>query len=458
MAKRILTVLIALMLVCSMLTACASSKTDASPEGAAVSASSEDVPSMTDPLPDSQCLFDIEGIDELLDENYAQVQENGYAELRIPLSTHGYTEDIISDRGREVGTKLLDNGYSAYVVGGCIRDLVLGKEVSDIDIVTDATLEQQEELFGGALGTHISNGRVFGYVTFPDEVVDLVTMQNIPASFAGLPGVPEFDPDSLTSTSLICDSFERDLTINAVYYDISNGDLVDYHGGLHDIREGFLDTMVDADTVLSCNPSVLIRALRFKARYDFDISERLDRAIREKGKEYVKTIDGATAYFNAAKMMNAGYALECYHVLCDYELLDAVYPPLSALSDDGEYADYLETALTYMDKLHNDDSKTVSDTLALLVFLQPEIDRRASRKNYKTAVNEVLKEQETLFDLSSIRDDLTAVSLLEHDMELSNDPAREIDRDQEGYEDALLLYTIKEYADMLVWQPADIAA
>ena len=458
MGKRNSTVLIALMLVCFMLTACASSKIDESQEDSAVSASSEVVSSRIDQHPDNQCLFDIEGIDKILDDNYAQVKENGYAELRIPLSTHGYTEDIISDRGREVGKKLLDNGYSAYVVGGCIRDLVLGKEVSDIDIVTDATLEQQEELFGDALGTHISNGRVFGYVTFPDEIVDLVTMQNIPASFAGLPGVPEFNPDSLISTSLLCDSFERDLTINAVYYDLSNGDLVDYHGGLHDIREGVLDTMVDADTELSCNPSVLIRALRFKARYDFDISERLDGAIREKGKEYVKTIDATTAFFNAAKMMNAGYSLECYHVLCDYKLLDSFYPPLSALVDDGEYADYLEKALTYMDSLHNDDSKTVSDTLALLVFLQPEIDRRALRKDFETALNEVLTEQETLYDLSSIRRDLTAVSLLEHDMELSYDPAREIGRDQEGYEDALLLYTIKEYAGMLVGQPVDSAA
>ena len=361
--------------------------------------------------------FDNEEINRLIDENYEEVLKNGYAELRIPLSLHGITEEAFTANSLEVGKKLLENGYEAYVVGGCVRDFIMGTESNDIDITTNATLEQQQEIFGDALETHSSGGMVFGGVQFPDELVDLATYQNVPAGFYGIAGVPEFDPSEINSSSALLDSFQRDLTMNALYYDLATGDLVDYHGGIHDIREHILNTMVNGMTSLQVDPRITVRAIRFKARYGFDFSESLEQAIRENGPTALANMRQNDVYVNVGKMMISGYALESCHILQEYGMLDIAYPPVIRLKDDADYLSYLDKALEYMDGLRAESGVNNTDMLALLAFLQPEIDRRAKRSNYEIALRGVLDEQETSFNLWRIREDIEGISLLAHDME-----------------------------------------
>ena len=392
-------------------------------------------------------IFEDAEISRMIDENYQKVLEDGYAELRIPMSLHGITEDALIGNSLEVGRKLLENGFEAYVIGGCMRDFIMGTQSVDIDIVTNASLEQQRELFGDALETHISGGRVFGGVVFPDETVDLATYQNVPASFYGLRGVPDFDPSTEISDSPLLDSFQRDLTINAIYYDMSNGDLVDYHGGIHDIREHVLNTMVNPLNALTEDPRILVRSIRFKARYGFDFSEALDSVIRERGVDLLNAIDRYDLYSNISKMMVAGYSSAAWPVLMDSELLDTVYPPLIRLVDKEDYAAYLRQALAYMDQLCQSSGEDNSKALALLAFLQPEIDRRAERSGYETALCGVLDEQETAFDLTKIRTQLEEVSLLAHDMEqVSSRFLRDAVQSSEYYEDALALLNMKALA------------
>lgn len=361
--------------------------------------------------------FDNEEINRMIDENYEQVLENGYAELRIPLSLHGITEEVFTANSLEVGKKLLENGYDAYVVGGCVRDFIMGTESNDIDITTNATLEQQREIFGDALETHSSGGMVFGGVVFPDELVDLATYQNIPTGFYGVAGVPEFDTSATTGSSALLDSFQRDLTINALYYDLATGDLVDYHGGIHDIREHILNTMVNGMISLQVDPRIVVRAMRFKARYGFEFSESLEQGIRTYGQTALANMRQNDIFVNIGKMMISGYALESSHILQEYDLLDIAYPPVIRLKDDADYLAYLDKALEYMDGLRAESGENNSDMLALLVFLQPEIDRRAARSDYEIALRGVLDEQETSFNLKKIRSKVEAISQLAHDME-----------------------------------------
>ena len=332
----------------------------------------------------------------------------------------------------------------------------MGTESNDIDITTNATLEQQLELFGDMLVTHTSGGRTFGGIQFPDELVDLATYQNVPAPYYGMAGVPDFDPSTNTSDSLVLDSFQRDLTMNALYYDLSNGDLVDFHGGIHDIREHILNTMVNPADELAQDARVIVRAVRFKARYGFDFSERLDSAIRERGAELLETVGRHDMFSNVSKMMDAGYSVDAWHALRDYGLLDTVYPPLIRLADDAGYADYLEAALSYMDQLREDLGENIPHTLALLAFLQPEIDRRAERSTYSVALHGVLDEQEMSFDLDDIREATEEISLLEHDMEQAdtNDMA-DIVCDSEYFRDALALLNMKALTDEALAEQAE---
>jgi len=392
--------------------------------------------------------FDNEELNRLIDENYELVQANGYAELRIPRSLHGIGEDAMTANSLEVGKKLLDNGFKAYVVGGCIRDFVMGKDSNDIDISTNATPEEQQALFGDAYSAHSSGGRVFGGVHYPDELVDLATFQNIPADYAQLTYLPDFDPTSLTSDSELLDSFQRDLTMNALYYDLSNGDLVDFHGGLHDIREHILETQVDADLSTASDVRTIIRAARFKARYGFDFSPKLDKAIREHGAERLQTIRQNDLFTTASKMMVEGYGTESWHVLRDYGLLDTVYPSLNRLVDDADYAQYLDNAMGYMDQQRKETGKESSYTLAMLVFLQPEIERRAQRTSYETALHGVLDEQEMSFNLDRIRNQAEVTSTLAHDMEsVSSRFLQEAILDADYFGDALALLNMKALTD-----------
>ena len=392
--------------------------------------------------------FDSEEINRLIDENYTAVLENGYAELRIPLSVHGITEDVLTENSRQVGRTLLENGYKAYVVGGCIRDFIMGKESNDIDISTDATIEQQRALFGDALVTHDVGGMVFGYVQFPDEAVDLATFQNVPAPYAGLPGIPDFDVTTNTSDSEMLDSFQRDMTMNALYYDLSTGDIVDFHGGIHDIREGVINTMVDASIALPVRPRVTARAIRFKARYGFEFSESLDRVIRESGKELLQAMGSGDLYVNICQMMDAGYSLDCWHNLREYGLMDTVYPVLGELNGDPAYDAYLEKALAWMDQLRKETGENVSDYLALLVFIQPAIDRLATGADYEAALDSVLDEEAASLDIAKGRDRIREISLLEHDMEQAFSAAAENSiRSSEAFDEALALLNMKALSD-----------
>ncbi len=345
-------------------------------------------------------IFRNEEINKLVDENYKEVQEKGYAELRIPRELHNIQETVMTPNSMDAAHKLLEAGYSVYVIGGCVRDFIMGTDSNDIDLVTNATLEQQQAIFGEALHTHDARGRTFGVVYYPDEKVDLCEMQNIPAEYKDIEGLPEFDPEKLTSDSVLFDSFQRDLTINAIYYDVSNGDLVDFHGGIHDIREKVLETMVRADVELEANPSVALRALRFAARYGFSFSDKLDRALRENGKAYLAKIDDHEVYGNVSKMLIAGYATEAYALLKQYDLVGAIYPSVAELAGTEEYEAYVEKALAALDAQYKTTGKDASRMLANWTIMMPAVFRLTGVLSTKEAVTKVLNDQMTRFEMN----------------------------------------------------------
>lgn len=321
----------------------------------------------------------------------------------------------------------------------------MGTESNDVDIATNATIEQQREIFGDDLYLHFPGGMTFGRVRFPDEEVDLATYQTLPFAFYGLAGMPEFDPTATVNDSVLLDSCRRDLTMNAIYYDLTNGDLVDFHGGMYAIREHVIDTIVPAANAVNQDGRKLIRAIRFKSRFGYELSDSLDRAIRKYGVDVVNRMRQADISNNINKMMEAGYASKSWRNLADYGLLDTVFPSLIRLVNDADYLNYLDKATAYMDDLHNEKGRKISDTLILLTFIQPEIDRRAQRSAYLTALSGVLDKQEMTFKISAqMRERLEGISVLAHDMEkISSRFLKSAVQESEYYEDALALLNMK---------------
>ena len=291
----------------------------------------------------------------LIDENHLQVLENGWDELVIPESMHHIALSTFSPNAVDLGQRLLERGYRACLVGGGIRDLLMGRPSSDYDVATDAPIEVQRELLGDMLELHtVAGGRTFGFVHYPSEVVDLATFQNIPATFHGLPNIPDFDPAELTSTQMLNDSFERDLTINALYYDMETGDIVDYHDGLYDLREGILNTMADPRICLENDSTIALRALRFKAKFGFDFSEAMEAVMRERTAEFMAQIAPETLAFHLPKFFAEGYAASCFDVLLDYGALPVLFPAVENAWEDESYQQAVMRVLLTIDNRRDD--------------------------------------------------------------------------------------------------------
>ena len=343
--------------------------------------------------------FFTDEINALIDENYEKVLADGWAELRIPRSLHGITEDEISPNALDAAHRLMDAGYKAYLIGGANRDRVLGEEASDFDIVTDAPKEAQEELLVDMTFHTNQNGLVFGFSHYPEEVIDVATCLNIPAAYYGKEGVPDFDPTQLYSDSFVFDSFERDLTINALYYDVETGDLVDYHGGLHDLREGIINTMMDPEIQLESDPPSAIRALRFKARYNFEFSPRLEKAMRENGANYLRSISDAMFAFNLPKFFPSGYGRASYDVLNDYNVFATIYPPVSGICDTEEYRTYAEAAMDLMDQSF-EDGTDFDNSLSMAFFLWPVIEDAETTEELHKRAASVLEGERTVCEIT----------------------------------------------------------
>ena len=145
-------------------------------------------------------------------------------------------------------------------------------------------------------------------LVFGDEIVDVTTFTNIPASYKGLPHVPEFDENSLYSNNLLFDAFQRDMSINMLYYDMATGEVIDFFGGLYCLREGIIVTVIPSSALFQLDPRRAIRSVRFAARFRFDLSDEADAALRAEGAETMRRLDSASAALELPDFYAGGFA------------------------------------------------------------------------------------------------------------------------------------------------------
>ena len=172
----------------------------------------------------------------------------------------------------EILTKLNENGYEAYLVGGCVRDMILGREPGDWDITTSALPEQVKQVFRRTVDTGIQHGTVT--VMMGDEGYE-VTTYRIDGEYAD-----GRHPDSVTFTpSLTEDLKRRDFTVNAMAYNGNTG-LVDEFGGMEDLDRGIIRCVGEPMDRFSEDALRILRAIRFSAQLGFTIEGRTYGAIR----------------------------------------------------------------------------------------------------------------------------------------------------------------------------------
>src|SRR5580765_2887015 len=251
----------------------------------------------------------------------------------VPRDEHPISRSEIDPDALKVLYRLRQGEHTAYLVGGSVRDLLLGRRPKDFDIGTSAHPYQVKKLFRNCWII----GRRFrlAHVKFGQKVIEVATFRRQVAAGEEVvqDGVPAPDPTTPEGEQLIHhdntfgtpeeDAFRRDFTINALAYDIATFSIIDYVGGVDDLRSGIVRSIGDPDVRLNEDPVRLIRAIAIAARLDFTIEPTLLQAIRRHRREIAKS-SLPRLLEEYYKILRAGSAEKAFRQLAEVGLLEPI--------------------------------------------------------------------------------------------------------------------------------------
>ena len=203
------------------------------------------------------------------------------------------------------------------LVGGCVRDLLLGREPKDFDVVTNAEPEEIRKLFHSARLI----GRRFrlAHVRFGRDIVEVATFRAAPSSDSG-----ETDSHNVFGTQAE-DAVRRDFTVNALYYNLADFSVMDYVHGMDDLQAGVLRMIGDPATRYREDPVRMLRAVRFAAKLGFIIEPTTANPIRELASQLLN-VPAARMFEEVLKLFHGGYAVATYELLRHYGLFQHLFP------------------------------------------------------------------------------------------------------------------------------------
>jgi poly(A) polymerase len=245
----------------------------------------------------------------------------------IPRSAHPVTRANISQNALKVLYRLKDSGYQAHLVGGGVRDLLLGREPKDFDIATDAHPEDVRRLF--------RNCRLIGrrfrlaHVVFGREIIEVATFRAMQDAASDdddqhVDGEGRIVRDNVYGT-IEEDALRRDFTVNALYYNIADFSIIDYAGGMADIRSGVLRLMGDPEVRYREDPVRMLRAVRFATKLGFRLDPATEAPIKTLA-PLLGDIPPARLFEEMLKLFLGGSALANFEMLRHYYLFGQLFP------------------------------------------------------------------------------------------------------------------------------------
>jgi poly(A) polymerase len=265
---------------------------------------------------------------------------------RVPASRHSVTREAISQGGLKVCDVLAERGYSAYVVGGAVRDILLNIEPKDFDVATDARPEQVKPLFRRALVI----GRRFRlvHVMMGPETIEVSTFRAADQQGSEKDEHGRVLRDNVFG-SMEEDARRRDFTVNALYYDCKSGEIVDYHGGLADLKKRRLRMIGDPEVRFREDPVRMLRAVRLAAKLGLTI-DGATRAPIKRMAPLLEHVPPPRLFEEMLKLLLSGHASACLRQLRAEGLHKGLLPLLDVILDQPLGERFVTLALAQTDE------------------------------------------------------------------------------------------------------------
>jgi len=306
----------------------------------------------------------------------------------IQRSKHQISRKQISKEALDVLYQLKRAGYDTYLVGGAVRDLLLGLSPKDFDVVTNATPEEIKKVFKRQCRLI---GRRFrlAHIVFGREIIEVATFRGdgdggLKGKLAGkkqLNHVRQTDDsgrllkDNVYGT-IEEDVWRRDFTVNSLYYNIKNFSIVDYAGGFDDIHKGVIRLIGDPETRYREDPVRMIRAIRFAVKLGFEIEQQTENPIFEMG-ELLASVSNARMFEEVLKLFHSGKGVEILDELRHYDLFQFLFPLTDDYLEDGcdkTYKVIIEALKSTDNRIQNNLGVNPSFLFAAMLW-QPFINR-----------------------------------------------------------------------------------
>lgn len=297
--------------------------------------------------------------------------------LVIPRSAHPISRRDIDPDALKVLYRLYRAGHLSYLVGGSVRDLLVGVKPKDFDVATDAHPQKVRKLFRNC----VLIGRRFrlAHVRFGDRVVEVSTFRAAPEREVGPDGEDLLITRDNTFGTPEEDALRRDFTMNALFYDIGTYSIIDYVGGLRDLEDGVVRSIGDAHVRYQEDPVRMIRAAKFAARLSFEIVDEDLEAIAVH-RDKLKLASVPRLLEECFKLLRSGHAAAAFKLLHELGLLGYWLPAVATHLDrqhaeeDPEGAAFYRSLFALDDLVAADDRPELTNSLLLSALVLPLIE------------------------------------------------------------------------------------
>ena len=382
---------------------------------------------------------------------------------------HAISETQLDRNALKIVNQLNNAGFDAYLVGGCIRDLLLGQTPKDFDIATNARPEEISALF--------RNCRLIGrrfrlaHIHFGRDIIEVATFRGAPERERLTDATGQVLEDNHYG-SMAEDALRRDFTINALYYDVRTGRVIDHIGAMEDIERRVIRMIGDPASRYTEDPVRMLRAARLAAKLDMPLEAQTESAIAPL-REHLRGVPAARLFDETQKLFMTGHGVKSFETMQHYGLLEELFPDVVRILQhpNRAFADYAQKLMRVA--LANTDARLAEGkpvTIAFLfaAFLWPVYQLQyqgllKERDNWHSAMHEAvdtvhIAAAERVSIPVRLRSMIREIWTLQARFELANGSARKMrsllghPRFRAAYDFLLIRHEAGEpLADMVAW-------